>query len=109
VGEHAWPVARVDAAVVVRLPRQVLLAPVDVELRVIVDPWVVEGGVVGYEVEHQPHATRLEALAHLGEGLWPAKVAVHGVVADGEGRTHHVIRREIGKQLPILPLPVGLV
>ncbi len=45
-----------DPGVVLRGPGQVELGPGDIVLRVILGPGMIQGGVIRYEVEHQPEA-----------------------------------------------------
>ena len=61
VGQHARAGACLDADVVVRLAREVLLAARDVELGMLAGPRVVERGVVGHEVQHQPEPAAARA------------------------------------------------
>jgi hypothetical protein len=62
----------------------------------ILDPGVVEPGVVGHEVEHQAEISRAQPLAQTGEGGVSAEVAMDGVAGDREARARDVVVREVG-------------
>ena len=69
----------------VRLARQIRLAPVHVELGMLPNPGMVECGVVRHEVQHQPHVALRKPLAKPLQRARSAKVAGHDVLAHREG------------------------
>jgi hypothetical protein len=106
-GQNARSRPGLDPAVVVGLAGEVLLAAVNVVGGVRADPGMLERGVVGDEVEHEPHPARGEALAEARERRRPAEVPVHDVVAHGEGRATDVVRRRVGQELAVEVPPLG--
>ena len=64
-----------DPGVVLRRPGQVQFGPGDEILGVVLDPGMIQAGVVGDEVEHQPQAALAEPLAQAGQGGIAAQVA----------------------------------
>ena len=82
--QHARARARVDADVVRRLTREVGVCPLHVELGMIADPRVIEGGVVWNEVQHELDAAVGQPLAKPLERPRSTELAVDDVVADCE-------------------------
>ena len=65
----------------------------DEELRVLVDPRVIRGHVIGDEVEHQPQPASLHPLPQACERRIAAEIAVDGVALDGETGAGDVLVR----------------
>jgi len=107
VAEHARPAPGGEPHEVLRLARQIALGALHEELRMLLDPRVIERHVVADEIQHQTHAAVAEPLAQPLERGGPAEAAVHDVVANGEGRPDDVLGREVGQQLPMLGLQLG--
>ena len=89
------PVARGagDPREVRRRQGEVLLRAADEVLGVLVDPGMVQGHVIGHEVEHQPEAARPQPLAEPGEGRVASQGVRHGVPGDGESGAGDVVLR----------------
>ena len=68
VGEHALVLRALDPDVVLRRPGQVEIGSRDVVLTVLLDPRMIERGVVGHEIQHEPESPRLQTRAQAGEG-----------------------------------------
>src|SRR5438477_4265950 len=108
VGEPTCAGSRAQPPVVVGLTRQVVVAAMHIELRPLANPRMIERRVVGDEVQHQAQVAFGEPLAKELERAGAAEVTVHDVLADGEWRAGDVVRREVGENLAIFVLPLGL-
>ncbi len=108
VGQDARAVARRDPAVVMRLARQVAVVASQVILRVFPHPGVVDGRVVGHEVQEQAQAAAAQPLAQVGQRLVAAEVGADAVRRDGEGRADEVLVGQVGQLVRGLAPPVGV-
>ena len=106
VGEHQVALRSRDPRVVLRRARQVLLGARDEVLGMLLDPGMIQAGVVGDEVEHQPQAARAEPLAQAGQRRVAAQLLVHGVAGDGEPGAGDVLLAQVGQRLLKLPAPL---
>ena len=68
IGQDAGTLVRLDPAVVLRRRRQGLLVALDVKIRMRLDPGMIERGVIGREIEHEPQAARGQPGAERGQG-----------------------------------------
>ena len=109
VGQEQVAPLPLHPRVVLRRPRQVELGPGDVVLGVVLHPGVIQAGVVGDEVEHQPQAARAEPLAQPGQRRVAAEVGMHGVAGDREAGAGDVLLAQVRQRLLELlpPLAIG--
>ena len=84
VGDHAGTVVGRYPQIVVGFPRQVVGAALHVEFRMRAHPRMIERGVIGHEVEHEPHAAPGQPRPEPRERVGAAEVAVNDVLPDGE-------------------------
>jgi hypothetical protein len=97
-----------DAAVVLRLRRELLLRPADEELRVRLDPAMVGSDVVGNEIEDEPQPAAGEPLAQPRERRVSAEIVVDAVVAHSETRAAHVGLAEVRQDAPVFRAPLRI-
>ena len=95
--------------VVLRRPRQVELGSSNVVLGVALDPRVVQRGVIGDEVEHEPKTALPEAVAQPGQRRIPAEARVHRVAGDREPGAGDVVIAEVRQRLLELFPPLGIL
>ena len=105
MGQDARPLIGVDPAIVLRLRGESLLAALDVEIGMRLGPRMIERGVVGHEIEHEPQAARGEPGAERGQRRLAAQRLVDLVGADGEARSADIVLRQIRQRRPELGLP----
>ena len=73
MGQDARPLIGVDPAIVLRRSGESLLAALDIEIGMRRDPWMIERGVIGNEIEHEPQTARGEPGAQRGQCGPPAQ------------------------------------
>ena len=105
--EHLAALA-LDPDVVLRGARQLELRAGEVVLGVVLDPGMIEGGVVGDEVEHQAQSARPQTLAKAGERCVSAQVGMHRVTGDGKPGTRDVLLSQVRQRLLEFAPPVAL-
>src|SRR5579875_216405 len=81
---------RIDGAKRVRLPGKLLRSPLDVELRMLARPRMIERGMVADEIEKESHASLMELLADKIEIAPRADARIGNVGGNGIGRGDHV-------------------
>ena len=108
IGQDPRAVIGLDPIVVPRRRGQRLLAALDIEIGMRLDPGMIERGVVGHEIEHEPQAARGEPGAERGQRGLPAQRLIDLVGADGKARAADVVFRQIRQRGPELGLPCGV-
>ena len=111
-GSRPWarsrsPLLALDPGVVLRRAGQVQFGAGDVILGVLLDPGVIQAGVVGDEIEHQPQA----ALCGAARAGGPARhrrpdAVMHRVAGDGETGTGDVLFAQVRQRLLEFPAPL---
>ena len=112
-GSRPWasrrsPLLALDPGVVLRRPGQVLFGAGDVIFGVLLDPGVIQAGVIGDKIEHQPQATLPEPLAQAGQSGIAAQILMHRVAGDGETGSGDVLFAQVRQRLLELPAPLGV-
>ena len=105
MGQDARTLIGVDPAIVLRLSGESLLAALDVEIGMRLRPRMIERGMVGHEVEHEPQAARRKPGAERRQRRLPAQRLIDLIGADGEARSADVVLRQIRQRRPELGLP----
>ena len=68
---------------------------------------MIDGRVVGHKVKQEPHASIAQPGSQTLQGGVAAKIPMHRVALDGEGRAANVRRLvQVGQDLAIVPGPV---
>ena len=110
-GRRPAPAARflrLHPAVVLRRASQIALAAMDEVVRVLLDPGVIRGHVVGDEVEHQPQSASVQPLAQACQRRVAAQIAMDGVVRDREPGAGDVFVLEVRQRFLELAAPLGI-
>ena len=105
MGQDARPLVGVDPAIVLRLSGESLLAALDVEIGMRLRPRMIERGMIGHEIEHEPQTARGEPGAERGQRRLAAQRLVDLIGADGEARSADIVLRQIRQRRPELGLP----
>src|SRR5688572_30963769 len=74
----------------------------------ILDPRVVERGVIGDEVEHQPQIPFAQALAQARERNVATETGMYRIGGDREARSCDVVLRKIGQGVLELLAPLAI-
>ena len=83
-------------------PRERVVVALKEAIRMLVDPPVIDGEMVGHEVEDQPHAEPLEPLPQRREAGIAAQRWIDAVAAHRVRRAHHVLERHVGQGVAVL-------
>ena len=75
----------------------------DVELRVISHPSMIQTRVVRHEVEQEPHAAVAKSLPNSRQRRLVAEIRIQRVILDGERRSVDIRVREVGKDFLVVP------
>src|SRR6516164_10697588 len=97
IGQYLRSAVGLDPQVVRRCLRQRLLAAVDIELGMGLDPRMVRGGMVRHEIEHQLDAAARQSLAELPQRQLPAHRLGDGVGGDRKAGAADVVLAQIGQ------------
>ena len=92
-----------DPGVVVRLAGQIEFGARDIILRMILHPRMIEAGVVGNEVQHQPHAAPAEPVAQPSQRRIAPEVFVNRVAGDREAGAADVVVAQVRQASPRIP------
>jgi hypothetical protein len=74
----------------------------------ILHPWMIQGGVIGHEIQHLPEAPRPEAIAQAGQRLVAPEVGMHGVTGDREAGAGDVLVAQVRQCLLELSAPLWI-
>jgi hypothetical protein len=74
----------------------------------LLDPRVIEGGVVRHEIEHQAQVPLGEALAQSSEGRIAAEVGMHYVAGDRKSRARDIVLGEVRERRFEFPSPLRI-
>ena len=108
MGEQQVAPRPLHARVVLWRSRQIRFCPGDVVLGVVLHPGVIQAGVVGDEVEHQPQAPCPEPLAQAGQRRISSEVGMHGVAGDREAGSGDVLLAQVRQRLLELSAPLAI-
>jgi hypothetical protein len=108
IGLDERAVTGLHLSVIVGFPLQVGFASLNVELRVLPDPGMIDGGVLGDEVYDKLEPSFLEALLQTKEINLPAEIPVQAVTRHRKGRTADVRLGEIRKRRLKFLNPLGV-
>ncbi len=72
--------------------RQISRLALDKVFRMLKDPGVIQGDMVGYEVQNQPDSTLCQDFSGDGQPLWSTKVFIDRIPMHAVGGAHHVHR-----------------
>jgi hypothetical protein len=95
VGQDPSAPIGLDSNIVLRRRVQRLFDSLDKEIGVGLDPRMIEGRVIGNEIEHQPQTALGEPGTELGQRRHPAECLLDLIGADGEARSANILLRQI--------------
>lgn len=85
--------------VVLGFPLQFEFGSPNIVLRVLLHPGMVQGRVIGNEIEHQPQATLVEPFAQPAQSRIPSESIMNSVASDGKTGPSDVFFTEVGQCL----------
>lgn len=86
---------------------EIRLAAMDIEVRVRLNPRMIDGGVVGYEIQQHTEPAPAKTIAQYPKGVRASEISVNFIFRDGKRRACNVVFGEIGKRLVKAGLPLG--